>query len=153
MTKIIFIILGILLTAGGGYFFLSGKPIVQINLNLPPAAPAALPGAEIPTTPVVPGVEIPTTPVVLVSGTTITINDCKADPYILQVSEGTEITINNADSQSHTLFIAGPNKEVRLPAKGATKIVAQFSHGKNFTYNYLCDDQSLPKGGAIFVQP
>lgn len=139
MIKIILIVIGILLAAGGGYYFLS-KPIqIAIQLQQPSGSKVS---------PEVPPVFLP------VSGTTITIQNCKADPYMLEISEGTEITINNTDDQAHTLFIAGPNTEVKLPAGGSTKIVAKFSQGHNFTYNYLCDQQGYPSyGGAIFVTP
>lgn len=150
MIKIIIIIVVVLLVAGGGYFLLRDKPLIQINL--PPPASTVSPEGGAPAAPQVsPEVQAPVLPV---SGTTVTINNCKADPYLLQVSEGTEITINNDDNQLHTLFVAGPNKEVKLLAKSSAKVIAKFPQGSNFTYNYLCDQQGYPSyGGAIFITP
>ncbi len=88
-----------------------------------------------------------------VSGNTITIADCKADPNILQVNDGTEITFVNSDSQDHTLSMALPDgvQEISLPSNGNTKFTANSPTGTQITLNYLCDQKTLPYGGAIFI--
>ena len=81
-----------------------------------------------------------------VSGSTITIQNCKGSPEILQVNDGTEVTFNNADNQAHKIFI--DNTEMDLPAKGSIKIIAIASLPKPFTNNYLCDQNW---SGAIYI--
>lgn len=63
-------------------------------------------------------------PLVPARGTSITIRDCKADPYILEAQKGSEISLVNADAQARTLFLAKPEggSEIALPANGSLKL-------------------------------
>ena len=81
-------------------------------------------------------------------GSKIAIEDCKADPMVLQVSDGTEVTFVNDDDEAHTIFIE--NQEIKLPVEGSVKFMAKspLGPGISYTTNYLCDSKSLPYGGA-----
>lgn len=82
-------------------------------------------------------------------GNRIVISDCKADPEVLEVREGNEVILVNSDDVAHTLFI--DNKNYDLAAKGELKLTAKFSLPAPITVNFMCDDQSLPLGGAIYI--
>lgn len=126
------------------------KPSIIFTLSPMPALPGgdSLQRTSIPPLP--PSVLSPE------SGTTITIRNCKGDPEILQVAEGTEVTFTNADDQTHTIGVADAAgiQNLQLPAKGSATLTATFRGGRNFTSNYICDDRGWPdSGGAIYVEP
>jgi len=141
MTKIILIVFIILAALGGGYFYLSKNP-VQINIKLQPTAPSSE------------DVESKVTSLAPIAGKMITIRDCVGEPKILQVSEGDEVTFVNADEEGHTIFIAGANKTLQLPAKGSIKYAARRASvapaNFDFTDNYICDS-TTSSGGAIYI--
>lgn len=84
------------------------------------------------------------------AGNVITIDDCKAEPFILEVAEGTEVTFRNADAAAHSITIDG--QEVPLPAEGSAKVVAKRQANApsdiDYTNNYLCDGAS---SGAMYI--
>ena len=142
MTKIILFILVVLVSLGGGYFYFS-KNSTQTNVQLQPT-----------TSPTTEGTKPSAAPLVPIAGKTITIRNCKGEPYILEVSEGDEISFVNADGEEHAIFIAGANKDLKLPAKGLIKYTARRASGAPtnfaFTDNYICDSTNFT-GGAIYI--
>lgn len=82
----------------------------------------------------------------------ITIKDCAADPQILEIEAGQSVTFKNADSVDHTLFSQEIGGEVKLAANASLTVTPKFPF-KSFTTNYTCDQQGLPKGGAIYAKP
>jgi len=87
---------------------------------------------------------------------TITIQDCTANPQVLQVSEGKEITLVNADDEVHILnffdFVSQGSEIIELPAGGSIK-TTKLSTPKNSTNNFSCDQKTSPHGGAVYVRP
>ena len=142
MTKTIFIVLVVLAALGGGYFYFSNKPIIQINVQLQPTPPSSE-NAESQTAPLMP-----------IAGKMITIRDCKGEPQILQTNEDDEITFMNADGAEHTIFIAGANETLQLSAKGSIKYIVRRASvapaNLDFTDNYTCDS-TVSSGGAIYI--
>lgn len=85
-----------------------------------------------------------------VQGNMITIRDCKADPFMLETTDGSEVTFQNADSVAHTIIIDG--EEFPLAAMGTLKVVPKRPENApsnlDYTDNYNCDGAH---SGAIFI--
>lgn len=85
-----------------------------------------------------------------VAGESVTLTNCKAEPFILQASEGTEVVFKNADGQPHVLYI--DNNQINISAKGSATLTARrlasIPENLDYTNNYLCDSAL---SGAIFI--
>lgn len=86
------------------------------------------------------------------TGNVVTIKDCASDPQILTIDAGESVVFKNTDSVDHTLFSPEIGGEVKLVAHESLTVTPRFPF-KNFTTNYTCDQQILPKGGAIYAKP
>ncbi len=84
-----------------------------------------------------------------VVGDTIHIRNCTGEPKILEITQGTEVTLNSLDEQEHVILL--DNKEQTLPAKGSFKVTVNIpsGFGPPFTTTYLCDTNPA---GAILIK-
>lgn len=128
------IILGVIILLAVGVFFLFSKPASEVSEQVTPQPTSLQPKA----------------------GKTITINDCKAEPQILQTSQDAEITFVNTDQELHVLSFYNPitqgTETIEIMAGGSLK-TTKLSQGKNFTNNFSCDNKTIPYGGAVYVTP
>jgi hypothetical protein len=72
---------------------------------------------------------------------------CKPDPIVAKVPKNGMITIENRDSNDHTI-IFGPEKTYVIPKNASTEITVPFPQGIQII-GYGCD--GLPKGVGRFV--
>ena len=83
-----------------------------------------------------------------VNTTRLTIDGCKLNPAIISMASSSALTVNNDDSQKHTLWLSDHKYEIQ--AKGTTKIKLDLKKGTGI-YVVSCDN--TPEAGIFYIVP
>lgn len=82
-------------------------------------------------------------------GNSLDIKDCKPNPLVLQVKQGSQIDIVNKDSIEHKIIV-DTEHFYNLPANSKKTITVQFKYGTG-DYGYVCEGTGLV--GFMHITP
>lgn len=82
-------------------------------------------------------------------GNTLEIKDCKPNPLVLQVKQGSDFKINNNDSVDRKITF-DEDHVYKIPANNKLTIKAEFKYGTG-DYGYICEGTGLV--GFLHIAP
>jgi plastocyanin len=80
--------------------------------------------------------------------TTITMTDFAFDPLVARMPPGTELTVENEDSASHTMTVPALGIEETLSAGGSTSFTVE----ETGTFDYVCEFHGPEMLGRLVVE-